>query len=297
VKLSNPLSILPQQSPSVISPEETAGGTSTTSTVENLPTPEITGGAGINFRPILTASPGVEEVKRRIHLILKTDKPEWLFVIGQKIERGIACQSFNYQPGKNALLLFTSGHAANDYIRYNKLHSQVAAMKAEDVQKNVSSWASGGLSAFSLNRCPRCSFIQTVSLEMLSRAETFHASWASTVAIQRWRAESLVRFCSANLAKNEARASLEFLRDHVDCGNPYVHQVIAIKARMENDASAVQFSLQRLAEFGPAFALSNLNPSSDGESLDPKWFDTMAKATMSLMNSYGLLKFPEPEAN
>ncbi|HEX4486671.1 MAG TPA: hypothetical protein VH088_10415, partial [Terriglobales bacterium] len=223
--------------------------------------------------------------------------PERLFVIGQKIERGIACQSLNYQPGKNAMLLFTSGHAANDYIRHNNLHSQVAAMKAEDLQKNASSWCSGGFSAFSLNRCPRCSFIQTVSLEMLSRTETFHASWALTLALQQWRAERLVRFSSANFAKTEARTSLEFLRDHVDCGNPHVHQLIAIKARIENDMSAVKFSLQRLAEFGPAFALSNLNPSGDGKSLDPKWFDTMAKARMSLMNSYGLLKFPELDAS
>ena len=63
----------------------------------------------------------VEETKRRFQLILQSQKLEWLFLIGKKVDQSIAFYSITLQPNKNALLMFTSPHAGNDYVRHNQL--------------------------------------------------------------------------------------------------------------------------------------------------------------------------------
>jgi hypothetical protein len=192
----------------------------------------------MDLTPFLERTPIVEGVKRRTQLILQSAKPEWLFVISKKMPTGAAWVSFQQPPDRKALLLFTTAFAANDYIRFSRLDAQPAAMRVEDIEKNEPNWAAGGFNAFALNRCPRCNVVTTAGIQTLADPKGLLTFWAASIAVQRWRAERLVRSAIANLAKPEARKVLEFLRDHVDCANPYVHQVIAIKARTENDEAA-----------------------------------------------------------
>jgi len=190
--------------------------------------------SGEKLKSVLGANPAIEEMKRRFQLIMQSEKPEWLFLIGKKLDQSIGFQSITYEPDSNALLLFSSFHAAHDYVRHNQLDGQVVGMKAEDVQKNAPNWASRGLSGLTLNRCPRCAAIITVGIATLFSTQGLHALWAMNVALQRWRAEMILERITSEIGKPEARRTLKFLRDHVDCANPYLHQLIAIKARVEN---------------------------------------------------------------
>ncbi len=50
-----------------------------------------------------------------------------------------------------------------------------------------------------------------------------------------------------------ARSDLEYVRDHFDCGVPYLHQMIGLIADLQQDKAAKAASVARLKEFGPEF--------------------------------------------
>ena len=51
-----------------------------------------------------------------------------------------------------------------------------------------------------------------------------------------------------------ARTDLEYVRDHFDCGVPYLHQAIALISEILQDEPAKATALEWLKEFGPHFA-------------------------------------------
>jgi hypothetical protein len=246
------------------------------------------GGAGSEAWALLTARPDTTELRRRAELIQLSRKPDWLFSIAKRTERSLQWCTFRQPPSVSSVLLFTSQPAAKDYIRHTKVDYQSVAMKVEDVPRNAANWSSAGLTGFALNRCPRCNFIQTVGIQTLQDSRSLHTAWSLALAMQHWRAQKLVQLYLKDMETPKARAHLEFLRDHVDCGNPYVHQLIALKARMENDKSATEHSLERLGEFGSEFTLSVLDGHTDGKALEREWTDCFVRAEGRLLASYGV---------
>lgn len=84
-----------------------------------------------------------------------------------------------------------------------------------------------------------------------------------------------------------ARASLEYLRDHFDAFNPYVHWMIAVLAGMEGDMKANAESIAKLEQFGPPFVGKLQGTSFD---MSPgSQFATFPEATMGLLLSYKCL--------
>jgi hypothetical protein len=90
----------------------------------------------------------------------------------------------------------------------------------------------------------------------------------------------------AKLGKNNkmARASLEYLRDHFDAGNPYVHWMIAVLAGMDGDMKANAESIAQMEQFGPPFVGKLQGTSFD---MSPgSQFATFPEAMMGLLLSY-----------
>jgi hypothetical protein len=71
---------------------------------------------------------------------------------------------------------------------------------------------------------------------------------------------------------------LEYVRDHFDCGVPYLHQMIGLLAGVQHDELAKATAMERLKEFGPQFE----GPLD----FSPK---LMATATVGLMGNFGML--------
>jgi len=74
-----------------------------------------------------------------------------------------------------------------------------------------------------------------------------------------------------------ARSDLEYVRDHFDCGVPYLHQMIGLLAGMQQDELAKAAAMERLKEFGPQFE----GPLDFSPEL-------MATATVGLMTNFGI---------
>jgi hypothetical protein len=78
-----------------------------------------------------------------------------------------------------------------------------------------------------------------------------------------------------------ARSDLEYVRDHIDCGVPYLHQMIGIIAGMQQDASAMAAAMERLKEFGPQFGGSLI--------LTPQSGRFLATAKVGMLTYFGML--------
>jgi hypothetical protein len=77
-----------------------------------------------------------------------------------------------------------------------------------------------------------------MSLEYLKKPEAFLEIWRIHRATRWFQTERLVRgYMNQSSLKSmpEARATLEQIRDHVDCGIPWLHELIAFHARMDGD--------------------------------------------------------------
>jgi len=165
-------------------------------------------GTGSEASALLTARPDATELRRRAELIQQSRKPDWLFSIAKRTERSMQWCTFRQPPSVSAVLLFTSQPAAKDYIRHTKVDYQSVAMKAEDVPKNAANWSSAGLTGFSLNRCPRCNFIQTVGIQTLQNSRSLHTVWSIALAMQQWRAQKFVQLYLKDSETPKARAHL-----------------------------------------------------------------------------------------
>ena len=159
-------------------------------------------------------------------------------------------------PKQYAVLLFTTPFAARDYVRTVKVNMNVHKIPMKDLAAESHNWTSAGVNQFMLNRCPRCGAGLAYSMSLISEHEKFLKVWAIDLAARRCRAEVLVaqhhRFAGEGAMFN-ARAALETIRDHIDCGNPYVHQSIALLSAGMDDKAAELAASERLKEFGPEF--------------------------------------------
>jgi hypothetical protein len=111
--------------------------------------------------------------------------------------------------------------------------------------------------------------------------EDFAKIWAHHRAARLVMGELQIRSAinrSAAGSFAEARNDLEYVRDHLDCGIPYLHQMIGLLAGLQGDEQVKAASLERLKEFGPQFAGSlDFSP------------ELMSTAMAGLMANFGIL--------
>jgi hypothetical protein len=235
--------------------------------------------------PLPQTDPAKQEaVNRRAKEILVSGRiPEWLFVCSNT--RSLLL----FQPGRDQkpmVLLFSNPFAAADYLRATGTSGTVGQFKLDDLPARAQSWLSAGVQAAVLDRCPRCSQFLSIDLETMAKGnkEDFAKIWAYNRATRLVLAAIRIRSAmkhSAAGAHAAARIDLEYVRDHFDCGVPYLHQVIGLLAEMQQDESAKANAMERLKEFGPQFQ-------------GPLVFspEQVATANVGLMASFGMLPPP-----
>lgn len=247
------------------------------------------GASGLSggFTPLdasqMQVSPAAQEaVTRQAKELVAADKlPEYFFVGGWPSKHCIVCLSS--QDGSPwALLLFTSPFLAKDYIQATKTEAEVIGVKAADIPAAAKRWFSSTVKAFILDRCPRCNVATLFPPDCLLQREKLLGCWAVQMASQSWRGEQLVRQAVGHMSNksfHKAIESLEQLRDHVNCGIPYVHQLIGMLAGTLGDQEKVRATAERLNDFGPEFAgRANFSP------------ENLAEANVGLLMTFGMLK-------
>jgi hypothetical protein len=192
--------------------------------------------------PLPTVDPArVEAVNRRAKEILNSALiPEWLSICWA------ATGPLVYIPGRDqkpVMLLFSSFFAASDYLRATGTSGTVRQLKVETLPVSAQSWLSLGLQAAALDRCPRCPQFVTINLSALAEwtKEDFAKVWALHRAARLVLGESRIRSAMKHMAAGShaaARSDLEYVRDHFDCGVPYLHQMIGLLAGMQQDEPA-----------------------------------------------------------
>src|ERR1700722_1498763 len=202
-------------------------------------------------------NPGIQEaVQQRAKMILDSGRtPASLFF--NQVPGGIL--TFQPDPGqKPIILLFSNPFAARDYLRVSNQQGTVGQIKVDDLQKSAQSYLSLGIKALTLDRCPRCRHALLIDLAGIARWTTadFAKVWATHRAARLVCAE--IRIHSAKKhhddgALSAARIDYEYIRDHFDCGVPYLHQIIGMIAAAQNDEAAKAQAMERLREFGPEF--------------------------------------------
>ncbi|HXB74497.1 MAG TPA: hypothetical protein VNY05_40050 [Candidatus Acidoferrales bacterium] len=228
-----------------------------------------------------------EEIKRRTAQILATGPgPELVIVAGEP--GGVL--TFKHAPNKGpAILLFSTPYAARDYIRAVGAKAAVRQMKTAGLPGAARNWISRGMNGFVLNRCPRCSPCLLGDLRDLSTSHSYFQVWAVDQAIRSCKGEIQVRKILAHYETGslaQARANLELIRDHIDCGIPYVYQLIAYIAGTQQDTAAKSAACERLKEFGPQFEWS---PAYDRHDSEGRRAGILASATAGLLGSFGML--------
>ena len=225
-----------------------------------------------------------DEIVRRSELLRKAGHRPKLFFFGANAE-GVLTTAGSPQTGP-ALPLFTTPYAARDYIRTFKRDMEVHEIAVENLVAQSQKWSEVGVKHFILNPCPRCDSWLLCSASVLPDSEKFLKIWAIEQAARWCRGEIGVLQMQAHLlnsATAEARTAVENIRDHIDCGIPYVHQMVAVLSAGLNDGDAELAACERLKEFGPEFEWSPAD-RDDG--------DKIAKMTAGAM--VGLMKIFEP---
>ncbi len=223
-----------------------------------------------------------EAVAQRARKLIQASKlPEWLFVAAYPSNRGLVCVG-SEDGSPRALLLFTSHLLAKDYIHATGTEAEVGGVKTEDIFESAKEWFSTGVNSFILDRCPRCNVANLIASDALLNREKFLACWAAHTAARSWKGAQLVAQAMGHVSIKswgEALAALEQIRDHVDCGNPYAHQMIGLFARMLGDQGKVRTAAEHLKDFGPQFAgKTEFSP------------EDYAEANVGLLASFGMLK-------
>jgi hypothetical protein len=181
--------------------------------------------------------------------------PEWLFVCSTA--QGL----LPFQPGRDqkpVMVLFSSPFAANDYLRATGTPGTVGQLQVKALPKIAKSWFSAGVQTAVLDRCPRCPQFLSIDLAAMAKStkDDFAKIWAyhraTRLVLAGIRIQSAMRQ-SATGTHAAARSDLEYVRDHFDCGVPYLHQVIGLLGGIQQDESAKPNAMERLKEFGPQF--------------------------------------------
>jgi hypothetical protein len=223
----------------------------------------------------------LEAVQRKAKEILDSGRiPESLSICG--VSNGLLM--VRYAPDqKPVMLLFSSPFAASDYLRATHTAGTVRQIKVEALPELAQSWLSSGAQAAVLDRCPRCPQpFPMIGLAGMAKwtKEDFVKVWAHFRAARLVLSEIRIRSAMNHLAARShpaARSDLEYVRDHFDCGVPYLHQMIGLLAQQDEPAKAN--AMERLKEFGPQFA----GPLD----FSPK---LLATAMVGLMANFGILR-------
>jgi len=223
----------------------------------------------------------LEAVNHRAKEILDSGRiPEWLFVC--VVGNGL----LTFQPARDqkpVMLLFSSPFAASDYLRATRTTAAVGQLKVEKLPESAQSWLSLGLLASVVDRCPRCPQFLSIDLAGMAKwtKEDFAKVWAQLRATRSVLGEVRIRSAMNHLAAGShaaARSDFEYVRDHFDCGIPYLHQMIGLVAGMQQDELAKANAMERLKEFGPQFE----GPLDFSPQL-------LATATVGLMTNFGMV--------
>jgi hypothetical protein len=222
------------------------------------------------------------EVARRAELLIKSNHPpQHVFLCGTSD----SLITFRPKPeDKPIILLFTNIFTARDYIRASGTVAEARHLALDALPGAARNWTNAGAALFGLDRCPRCGTMNAMSLDVLNENDGFLNVWAVCKASQWFRGEFKVReflqFQSSS--RPRARAALAMIRDHIDCSSPYLHELIAVFARVDGDEDTRQASVSRLAEFGPPF--SDWDSRWTGASLPA----SLATATVGLARAFGV---------
>ncbi len=238
------------------------------------------------------SQPALDEFKRRVRDILASGKtPDSFFlpVDPQDSRKVILLRSGN--PERKSLLFFSAPSSAADYTRYIHTPAQIVGFNLDSLPGLARDWQAAGIPSFIMNRCPRCSTPNPMfPKDGLITKEQLVFAWATSWALRNWRGEALVRkFVSEKgdaMIANQ-RATLEYLRDHVDYNIPYVHWLIAINAGVQGDEEARLASVAKLEEFGEPFR-GKVTLMTDRSDPEP-WFDSVGQANMGLLATFGML--------
>ena len=192
------------------------------------------------------------EVNRRSQYMVSSGKiPEYFFVC--EAQQGLIVFTIGQEP---VMLMFSSPFAAIDYLRATGTSGKVSPLKIMDLPELARSWLSRGVENATLDRCPRCSQFVAIRLAALTHAtpESLLKFWALQRATRLLLGDTRVHSAMGHLAAGShaaARSDLEYVRDHFDCGVPYLHQMIGLIAIMQGDEPAKAAAMERLKEFGP----------------------------------------------
>jgi len=105
-----------------------------------------------------------------------------------------------------------------------------------------------------LNCCPRCPTVLATPLNAVADMHTFVMVWGLRRAAQLYfRQREVHQFLAAG-ETSARRNTLELIRDHIDCGIPYLYELLAFFAGSEGDETAKNAALEQLKKFGPQFA-------------------------------------------
>jgi hypothetical protein len=208
------------------------------------------------------------------------------------------------------LLMFTSGFAAMDYLKYLGLSGGVHEFMFESLPKYIGGARRAGTHSFVLDRCPRCPQYAAVLINEQTE-EQFLSFWAFHRATRNLLVERRIRayFDWSRMAtelpelvdpekmkahRRATRAHLEYVRDHFDCSVPFLHWKIALDAAANGDEEARAYAVQRLEEFGPDF--KDKVPRIDGthgtltsDEFLKQTVDSALTAHLGLLGAYGML--------
>ena len=222
----------------------------------------------------------LKEVLRRRDVILASGQAPELLLVG-RMNGGDLMYAHEKRP---VVLLFTTPHAALDYIRVNKTACEVGQLKFDMLPAAGRGWAAAGAEKFALNRCPRCPIFTMYPIDALGQRDQFRAIWAMERATRQFQGEMMVRVFlqHQSASRPQARAALETIRDHINCSVPYVYEFIAFLARLDGDEEAKAAAIERLKEFGPRFA------DFDARWTMPDLAKSLATAMVGLRVNFGI---------
>jgi hypothetical protein len=197
----------------------------------------------------------VEELSRLAEDVRQSHVPNSLFTVGDA-DVG-SYHEFQHEHGPT-LLLFTSPYQASDYLRCVRLGAKVVGIPWKNLETFGTQIAKTAIKNFTINCCSHCRVMNLVGIQSLAKPETVHLLWSFAIAMQHWRAARLMAAISNDIMAGESWQALLMLRNHVDCGNPYIHQVIGICAKIKADDVTFQECVLILREFWPKFDISSI---------------------------------------
>jgi hypothetical protein len=235
------------------------------------------------------------EVNRRAKEMLDAgNRPRALYLAVNGPNKLVSFKTVN--PDYNVLLIFTSGHAAMDYLRTAKIGGGIHEFPFESLSAYMEMWKKAQLDSFVLDRCPRCPQFTIAQIDGCTE-EKFKILWAIHRATRNFQAKRLIGayLNSSNAAKNpggkpssprEMRNLLETLRDHIDYSVPYVHWLIALHAGVDGDQEARIASIRNLEAFGQDFVGK---VPSDEPFVMENWAKSVVDAQIGLLTTFEML--------